>query len=70
MSCSASGKRPTAAPELILGRVDIDGFALITAETIGQAAGIARGARRSGMGGSTIVCPLLPRVASGWSRCR
>jgi hypothetical protein len=49
----------------ILGRVDIGGYAVIFAETIDHAADVARGARHTGLGGSTIVRPLLPREASG-----
>ena len=47
--------------DLVLDRVDIGGYALVTADSIEDAAEFARQAPHTALGGSTIVRPLMAR---------
>ena len=47
--------------DLVLERMDIGGYALVTADSIEDAAEFARQAPHTALGGSTIVRPLMAR---------
>jgi hypothetical protein len=58
-----SGKRVErdGTADLVLDRVDIGGYALVTADSIDEAAEMAGRAPHTALGGATLVRPIMAR---------
>ncbi len=58
-----TGKRVErdATSELVLERIDIGGYALVSADSIEDAEEIARSAPHTALGGATLIRPIMAR---------